>query len=198
MRKAILLFVASMLLCTFTVSAANDTTISAGILPDSKFYPIESFWENTRLAFTFGDEAKAEYHLTLANRRLAEYTILKAENKNQLAEQTRMMSEQEDAQAEIIVNHFGQNISDLAKRKLFQEKKDLILAKRLAHIEYMEKKKGEDLSALRYKILTARANIQSQIKDMDNKIKTSGGNKASQNSQNSGSGGSSGGGKGKK
>lgn len=57
-----------------------------GMLPDSPFYFLKSFFEGVGTFFTFGDIAKAERFLNLSERRLAEAKALAEKGKPEIAE----------------------------------------------------------------------------------------------------------------
>jgi len=69
----------------------NSTTIDQitdpGLLPDSQFYFLKSWWEDIELAFTFNEVKKAELLDKFASRRLIEIQKLLEKGEDSLAEQ---------------------------------------------------------------------------------------------------------------
>lgn len=59
-----------------------------GVLPDSPFYFFKSLTEGVREVFVFGEDNKANYSLTLADKRLSEARALANKGKGELAAKT--------------------------------------------------------------------------------------------------------------
>lgn len=149
------------------------TAQEEGIKPDSKLYFFDRAGEAIgEVIITFNPlvsaDYKAEYHLKLAEERVAEAIAMQNESKT--AGDLLLEADREDIKSDT----FGSKISDLAKRKAFQEKKELILQKRLQHIERMETKKGVALDVLRQNIAEKRNKISDQIKNISDEIRKKG------------------------
>jgi len=94
MKKAIIIFSllilvtpllagAQTLNTSLTVNEIGDVTSeNLGLLPDSFFYPVKTWWEEVQLFFTLSDEKKADLELKFANRRLLELKKLCDEKDN--------------------------------------------------------------------------------------------------------------------
>lgn len=76
MKKIFIIPVLALLLVAAPVLAQGDTLPEAGTTPGSPFYFAERFFEGIGTFFTFGNSAKAERYLTLAEERLAEAKVL--------------------------------------------------------------------------------------------------------------------------
>lgn len=85
------IFFSSLLLITFLLfggvaNAAEDELPDPGILPGNPFYFLDTVFEGLGTIFTFGDQAKAERFLGLAEERLAEANELAEQGKSNRAE----------------------------------------------------------------------------------------------------------------
>lgn len=94
MRKTLTTITIAMLLGMFLVPVSVQglsipayTIPDPGTLPDSPWYAFKRMSEGIGTFFTFGDVAKAERHLELSERRLAEAERLSIEGKQELAEE---------------------------------------------------------------------------------------------------------------
>ena len=95
-------------------------------LPDSPLYKGKLALENARVFFTPGLRSKAAYELSLARRRLKESEIMKAEGKQELAEQLRSDAEEHVRRAEnwaVIANDekLVEEIIDWGRKNLGKE-----------------------------------------------------------------------------
>ena len=94
MKKTIIIFSLLVLLAPLSIKAqtlnvslladeiGDVTSENVGLLPDSFFYPVKTWWEEVRLFFTLSDEKKADLELKFANRRLLELKKLCEEKDN--------------------------------------------------------------------------------------------------------------------
>src|SRR3989344_4103402 len=101
--KKLLILLSFLLVFTVvtTVSAQTDTALpNPGILPDSPIYFLKPLSEKVRGLFVFGEDNKALYALTLADKRLSETKALSDKGKDELASDTAEQAglENENAQ----------------------------------------------------------------------------------------------------
>lgn len=85
-KKLLLVPLLSIFLFAGVVQAQTNDLPEPGLLPDSPFYFVKSWSEGIGTFFTFGDVAKAERFLNLAEKRLAEADALVAKGKPGVAE----------------------------------------------------------------------------------------------------------------
>jgi len=111
-------------ICNGKIKAIQE--VQAGITPDSPLYGIERALERIRMKLTYGNEAKVNYGLLIAEERLSEIqAMIKKNNSNAIekAQQERVKIIQE-----INGKSFG----------LKEEVRQKILLKLQSHIEHMQ------------------------------------------------------------
>ena len=87
-KKILLASILAIFLFSGTSQAQANDLPQPGMLPDSPFYFMKSFFEGIGTFFAFNDLAKAERFLNLAETRLAEAKALAEKGKSQLAERS--------------------------------------------------------------------------------------------------------------
>jgi hypothetical protein len=91
----------AMMMFASPVSAQESDLPPAGITPASPFFFVERFLEGIGTLFTFGDSAKAERYLHLAQKRLAE---------------ARVLANEGDEQAQVAVELYEEHIAKARER----------------------------------------------------------------------------------
>ncbi|WP_176233360.1 DUF5667 domain-containing protein [Candidatus Hakubella thermalkaliphila] len=86
LKKLLIVSVFSLLLFAGGAYAQTDTLPDPGMLPDSPFYFLKSWAEDVGTLFTFGDVAKCERLVNLAEKRLGEAKALLEKGKPEVAE----------------------------------------------------------------------------------------------------------------
>jgi tetratricopeptide (TPR) repeat protein len=97
-RKLISAGIVSVVLFAGVASAQTTDLPDPGMLPNSPFYFVKSFFEDVGTFFTFGNSAKAERYLALAEKRLAEAKVL-AEQEDEEAQDAIARYEDQYAEA---------------------------------------------------------------------------------------------------
>lgn len=87
-RKVLLLSILSIFLFSGLVNAETNDLPEPGMLPDSPFYFLKSFFEEIGVFLTFNQTNKTERLLRLAETRLAEANVLAEKGKSELAEKS--------------------------------------------------------------------------------------------------------------
>lgn len=98
--------------------AQNITLTQPGMLPDNPFHGFQDFFENLQLFFAFSPQAKANVHLQLAEKRLAEMNLAIQENKTDLVHSLSQDYGNEINQTQSEVDNakgLGQNVTALAQ-----------------------------------------------------------------------------------
>jgi hypothetical protein len=116
--KILALAVGIFLVLGITVFAQNVTLAQPGLLPDNPFHFFQDFFEQLQLFFTFGPQNKANFHLQLAEKRLAEMNLALQENKTDLVHTLSQDYENEMNQTETEIDNakgLGQNVTALAQ-----------------------------------------------------------------------------------
>ena len=85
-KKILLVSILSIFLFTGLVKAETNDLLDPGMLPDSPFYFLKSFFEELGIFLTFNQNNKTERLLMLAETRLAEANVLAEKGKSELAE----------------------------------------------------------------------------------------------------------------
>ena len=101
MKKTLLIPLLVLMLFATPVMAQEDTLPEAGTTPASPFYFAERFFEGVGTFFTFGNSAKAERYLNLAEERLAE---------------ARELAEEGDERAERAVERYEEQVAKAKER----------------------------------------------------------------------------------
>lgn len=87
MKKVIAFILSGLLLfCVPAYAADGDTTVDAGITPDSILYTADKLVEDIQLALTFDDQKDADLLLQFANERLAEAKVMTEEEKTEFVQ----------------------------------------------------------------------------------------------------------------
>ncbi len=97
-KKFIAVAILGVFLFSGVAGAQTNDLPDPGTLPGSPLYFVKSFFEGVGTFFTFGDSAKAERYLTLAEKRLAEAQAL-AEQGDERAQATVARYEEQYAEA---------------------------------------------------------------------------------------------------
>lgn len=117
-----------------SVFAQTDTELpSPGLLPDSPMYFLKPLSEKVRGLFVFGEDSKALYSLTLADKRLSEAKALSDKGKNDLASTTAEQAgiENENAQEHLAkAGTEGKDVTAIVERLTVNSaKQQAVLAK---------------------------------------------------------------------
>lgn len=116
--KVVLLVVAAVLILGTPVFAQNIILAQPGFLPDNPLHPFQDFFEQLQLFFAFSSQDKANVHLQLAEKRLAELNLSIALNKTDLVPILTQDFENEINETENNINEtqrLGQNVTALAQ-----------------------------------------------------------------------------------
>jgi len=116
--KTFVFLVALLLASGMPVLAQNVTLIQPGLLPDNPFHSFQDLFEQFQLFFAFSPQDKANVHLQLAEKRLAELNLSLQENKTDLVSTLSQEFENEINDTETSVSKaqaLGQNVTDLAQ-----------------------------------------------------------------------------------
>ncbi len=98
--------------------AQNVTLTQPGMLPDNPFHGFQDFFENLQLFFAFSPQDKANVHLQLAEKRLAEINLAIQENRTDLVHSLSQYYDNEINQTQTEVDNaqgLGQNVTALAQ-----------------------------------------------------------------------------------
>lgn len=101
-----------------SVFAQNVTLAQPGLLPGNPFHPFQDFFEQFQLFFAFSPQDKANVHLQLAEKRLAELNLALQQNKTDLVPTISQDFENEINDTESNVNNaqaLGQNVTELVQ-----------------------------------------------------------------------------------
>lgn len=96
----------------------NITLAQPGLLPDNPLHFFQSFYEQLQLFFAFNSQAKANVHLQLAEKRLAEMNLALQENKTDLVDTLSQDYDNEMNQTNTEIDNakgLGQNVTALAE-----------------------------------------------------------------------------------
>ena len=116
--KLLIILTIVLLLIGIPVLAQNVTLMQAGLLPDNPFHPFQDFFEQLQLFFAFSPKAKANTHLQLTEKRLAELNLVIEQNKTDLIPilSDKFEKELNDTENEInFAKALGQNVTELAQ-----------------------------------------------------------------------------------
>ncbi|MCK4666000.1 hypothetical protein KAU33_04580 [Candidatus Dependentiae bacterium] len=132
MIKSIML-VLVILLAIPTSVQAQDELPNPGITPDNILYPVDVFFDDVRLVFTFGEEAKFNKQLQIAEERLAEAQVMNRINNTEatqkaVEEHARIME-----QVQVRVN-VSDNLTENLKLQLQMEEKLRIHEEKMLHV----------------------------------------------------------------
>ncbi len=139
-RYAISIVLVVSLLFGGTAYAQEEELPDPGITPDSPFYFLDTLGKKLGLAFTFGDEAKAQKALEYAGERLAEANAMALKNK--LQEMTQAAGEYDQFMA--TVNERLQATVQQNASANISEKVALATAKHLAVIDRVRDRVPEE------------------------------------------------------
>ena len=138
-----IIIVLIILLSSLTSAQAQDELPDPGITPDSFLYPIDVFFDDARLVLTFGEEAKNNRRLQIAEERLAEVLDMAKNNNTQgiekaIEQHNRIM---EKMQTKMNVSD---NATENLKLQLQLEEKIRIHEEKMLHIntELVPEKQG--------------------------------------------------------
>jgi hypothetical protein len=84
---------------------AGTVTASASSLPGDILYPVKTTTERVQGFFTFGNEAKASFHIKLAQRRLNEIEALAGKNRTISQSLLDIMNEETERAIELIIKN---------------------------------------------------------------------------------------------
>ncbi|MFW5853266.1 MAG: DUF5667 domain-containing protein [Patescibacteria group bacterium] len=101
MKNILFIPVLVLMLLVTPALAQEDTLSEAGSTPASPFYFAERFFEGIGTFFTFGNSAKVERYLTLAEERLAE---------------AKMLAEDGDERAQVAVDRYEEQVAKAKER----------------------------------------------------------------------------------
>jgi len=116
--KLLIILTIVLLLIGIPVLAQSVTLMQAGLLPDNPFHPFQDFFEQLQLFFAFSPEAKANIHLQLAEKRLAELNLVIEQNKTDLVPilSDKFKKELNDTENEInSAKALGQNVTEITQ-----------------------------------------------------------------------------------
>jgi len=116
--KILILLVTFFLILGIPAFAQNMALGQPGLLPDSPFVSVQDFFEQLQLFFAFSPNAKANVHLQLAEKRLAELNLALGENKTDLVPILSDKFEREVNETEKNIGSakaLGQNVTELAQ-----------------------------------------------------------------------------------
>lgn len=116
--KILALVIGIFLFLGIGVFAQNITLVQPGLLPDNPFHGFQDFFEQLQLFFTFSPQDKANVHLQLAEKRLAEMNLALQENKTDLVHALSQDYENEMNQTNTEIDNakgLGQNVTALAQ-----------------------------------------------------------------------------------
>ena len=116
--KLLIILTIVLLLMGIPTFAQNVSISQPGMLPDNPFHPFQDFFEQLQLFFAFSPEAKANIHLQLAEKRLAELNLVIEQNKTDLVPilSDKFEKELNDTENEInSAKTLGQNVTEIAQ-----------------------------------------------------------------------------------
>lgn len=154
-----------------SVLALNDTKVN--ILPDSNWYSLEKLGEGVHEFILFNPEDKANYLVVLSERRVEESELMQAKADSLNCDFTDVScnkikvrysglaekSNNESLDTLVRADSFGKKISNAAKRKSWQEKKQLQLNKQILHFQSVQQKTGKDTSIIISKLQERKMEI---------------------------------------
>lgn len=94
----------AVILALFLVGAGT-VTASASSLPGDTLYPVKAATEKIQGFFTFGNEAKASFHIKLAQRRLNEIEALSGKNRGIPQSLLEVMNAETERAIELLIKH---------------------------------------------------------------------------------------------
>lgn len=118
----------AVILVLFLVGAGT-VTASASSLPGDTLYPVKTATEKVQGFFTFGNEAKASFHIKLAQRRLNEIEALAGKNRTIPQSLLDVMNSDTESAIELLIKHKPAGNELISRLTVLTSNQKTVLAK---------------------------------------------------------------------